>query len=171
MKSLDQFLTLASEEIEADIAHYYPSIRLEELTKRKGLTHRKLMILLDRLPMESCWKTWIRDNVPAGKPTGNDEDSDEPSFSGQRWTLENYQIQGLRNDLYRVLASREENEPFVAPYEVPEGKRAEVVDLEKNDGRKVISLDEQRKLLAEVRANRGARPGNWARKSWSPDKE
>lgn len=149
MNSLDHFLDIASEEIEADLARWHPDVDLAELHRHGGLTHRKLWLLLRFLPMESAWKTWARDNIerdPA-KPDA------VPDYSGQPWSLLNYQIQGLRNDMFALLASPKEGEEIKAPYTVPLGKTV-AVQTDSPD-RDVISLDEQRARLALVRERRG----------------
>lgn len=158
MSSLDHFLDVASEEIEADLARWHPSVDLGELHRHGGLTHRKLWLLMRFLPMESAWKTWVRDNIPRPAPKPGDEEDQGQDFTGSNWSLENYQLQGLRNDLYRLLQNRKEGEEFVPPYDVPRSKVVEPeqpIDQQPANGQHVISLDERRELLAQVRARRG----------------
>lgn len=154
MTSLDHFLDVASEEIEADLARWHPTLDLGELHRHGGLTHRKLWLLLRFLPMESAWKTWVRDNLDHKEP----DPGAEPDFTGQQWSLENYQLQGLRNDLYALMADRKEGEQLEPPYQVPRSKTADPeppAGERPATGRRVISLDDRRELLAQVRARRG----------------
>lgn len=147
MSSLDHFLDVASEEIEADLARWHHGIDLGELHRHGGLTHRKLWVLLRHLPMESAWKTWVRDNLER-KP---EDPNAEPDYTGQPWGLLNYQMQGLRNDLYALMAHREEGEQFTPPYTVPLAKTS--ATQQNSSG--VISLEERRARLELVRQRRG----------------
>lgn len=146
MSALDRALEQCSEEIEADLARWHPAARLADLRGpcwRPGmLTHRRLGVLLRHLPGDSAYRTWVRDNVPVPEPT-----SDEPDFTGQPWSLINYQLLSIRDAIIATVA----DEDF-KPSPMPQQKRAEV---EQTVPRNILSEAEKLEMLARVRANRG----------------
>lgn len=161
MRSLDRYLDIASEEIEADLARWHPALELGDLTRWPSrLTHRKLTVLLDHLPEESAWKTWIRDNVTVRTAQVKGAKDDENEYKGQPWNLLNRQVQGLRNDIhlgfYQLAAALGggDTKDFELPYTTPRVKiEAEEEAQTTADG--VISLEERRAMLEQVRRNRG----------------
>lgn len=126
------------------MARWFPDLRLADLDVPGGrLTWRLLGVILGRLPMESATKTRMRDTLEL-PPTDPDA---EPDFTGQPWSLLNYQIQALRDDL-RAANWSEEAGPFKA-LPVPQMKTAgDAVDS---------AVDAERMALIEkLRRTRGA---------------
>lgn len=158
-------MDVASEEIEADLSRWYPTFDLADLSRWPSrLTHRKLNVFLNKLPEDSAWKTWVRDNITV-KLDKDPKKLEEEAYTGQPWSLLNRQVQGLRNDIHLAthqlaqviaasLGGQQGSIPeFESPYSTPHIKIEAEKEEAQNSG--VISLEERRAMLEKVRRNRG----------------
>lgn len=123
------------------MARYYPHLDLRQLDTPGGrLTWRLLGVILPRLPIDSATRTHMRDTLPV-PPV---DENAAPDFTGQPWSLTNYQLQALHDTLRAVNWDSEKAGPY-KPLPVPQMKTAGDAVNSSVDAEKMAILERLRK--------------------------